>query len=139
MLGAMKLRIIACVAGVCTLACSEPIAAPHSSPETICEAAKRAVGSVVAIRAEFDGFAYDTNSRHVTLVSAQLCSSRGASSAFVELATDEQRSKLMNASPRGKRQRRPGTIVTLTGRITKVEDGRFVYLDRGSVQQVGGQ
>jgi len=42
-------------------------------PITVCEAALRRVGARILVRGEFGGFAYDTESRNVTIQGEGLC------------------------------------------------------------------
>jgi hypothetical protein len=108
-----------------------PVQGPAIDP---CVAATRPIGSRVRVSGEFGGFAYDTDSRTITLHSADLCSARGAGLLFVELLDRAEREKVFNARPRPKRGPGRGQIVDVDATITKIEDGRFVTANRGIVR-----
>jgi hypothetical protein len=111
---------------------SPPSPLPDSAPTVdVCAAARQAVGSRIRVRGEFNGFGYDTESRLVVLSSDDICSARGAGSIFATLYDRSERSKIRNARPPGRRSRSgiPGTMLTIEGTVTRVEDGRFVHID----------
>jgi hypothetical protein len=116
-------------------ACQEGSAAPRQDriptpppTVTVCAAAKATPGAIVRVLGEFDGFAYDTDSLHVTIATSELCSDRGAGALFVELVGKAEREKLLSRRPRGKRDNRPGDPTEVQGIVSKVGDGRFTYL-----------
>lgn len=99
----------------------EPVP-PQKELETlsICQAARRSVGSRVRVAGEFDGFGYEIGSRRVTLDSGELCNERGAGLGFAVLRSDAERKKLSSTMP--------GTSISIEGTIERVEQGRFVHL-----------
>jgi hypothetical protein len=116
-------------------ACSGPASAPVQGPPVdACVAATRPIGARIRVSGEFGGFAYDTESRTITLHSAALCSDRGAGLLFVELASKTEREKLLKTRPRAKRGSGKGDVVDVDATITKIEDGRFVTANRGIVR-----
>jgi hypothetical protein len=109
---------------------------PAGPPLSVCEAGRKPLGSTIIVRGEFDGFGYEANSRRTTLGTSELCSDRGAGSVVANLANASEAAKLADVQPRDRRRRIPGGSVSVSGRISKIEDGRFVHLDNGVVRQV---
>lgn len=104
-----------------------------SVPVTVCEAAKRPIGSRVVVTGEFDGFGYETNSMRVRLVSAEICSDRGAGSVVATLLNrlERDRPELQNARPRSNRDpSKRGDLISLEGDVAAIKDGRFVEIVR---------
>lgn len=111
--------------------------APVPGPSlSVCEAGRQPVGSTVLVRGEFDGFGYETNSRRAMLVTDELCSDRGAGFVVAHLAHAREAEKPGDVQPRDERRRIAGGFVTISGRIRKIDDGRFVHLEDGLVRLV---
>lgn len=79
----------------------------------------------IRVEGNFDGFGYGRDSRQVVLKSSELCNDRGAGSVFAILKNSAERDKLYHTQP--------GARVVLEGEVEKVEQGRFVYLERVTV------
>lgn len=119
----------------CIWACSSPDQGSGPSDEspseaplqvfTVCEAARQPVGATVHVTGTFEGFGYEMKSKRVVLESDAVCNDRGAGLVFATLRSDEERDRLGGAHE--------GDVVVLTGIVEKVEQGRFVYLNRVSV------
>jgi hypothetical protein len=114
-------------------ACSQPVETP--APQmNVCEAATAAIGRTIEVSGEFGGFGYATKSRSISLLSDGTCTDRGAGIVYVELRNDTERGKVLNARPRPKRSQGSGDRVRVRGTVQKIEDGRFVTLQNGSVR-----
>lgn len=113
---------------------AEPAAA--ITPISVCQAARAAVGQHVAVTGEFDGFGYATNSKRVTLITSELCNTRGAGVVYAELTNEAEARKpqVYNAHPQDTRRGKAGDTVTVEGIVEKVEEGRFTHLRRAQVR-----
>ncbi len=87
------------------------------------------------MRGEFHGTDYGTFPTMITLASGDVCTQRGAGTVFATVWDRQEMARIANAQPRGKRAPvTPGAILTVEGDVTKVDDGRFVTLDRSIVR-----
>jgi hypothetical protein len=103
---------------------------PVPATASVCAVARSAVGARVRVEGEFGGFAYDTDSRMLSLTTHELCNDRGAGVVFGKLAGKAEKDKLMTRRPPGKRgDDRPGDTVEIEGVVTTIEEGRFTHLE----------
>jgi hypothetical protein len=133
-----RLPVVALLLAASTTCRSSPADTSTSTgtPLSICDAGRAPVGATVLVRGEFDGFRQDTNPRRATLVSRELCPGRGVGGVVANLANTTEAEKLSQVQSRDELRRIPGAVVTISGRISEIDDGRLVILDDAVVRQV---
>jgi hypothetical protein len=97
----------------------------------VCEAAKSHLGARIRVQGEFGGIngAWSNYTPTVVMLSTNLCDgTRGAGLVFATLVGREEAAKLGSRRPRDDRYERTGDPVEIDGFVTKVEEGRFTYL-----------